>query len=97
MKQIDVIEGNGKTVKVIEQVAARWESVATRLHFEGCNIQQIRRDNRDSCTDACRTVFIEWLDGKGRKPITWKTLIEVLREANFSEIASGLEHVMNLM
>ena len=95
MSQIDVIEGNGKIVKIIEHVAPRWRAVATRLHFEGHIIQRITKDHSSSCTDACRTVFIEWLDGRGRKPVTWETLIKVLKEAGFSEAASDLEHVIS--
>lgn len=95
MSQIDRVEGKDKVIKVIEQVAGRWERVATRLCFEGHNIQRIKRDDNNSCTEACRTMFIEWLNGKGRKPVTWETLIKVLKEAGFSEIASDIEHLFN--
>ena len=95
MSQIDCVEGNDEVIKVIERVAGSWEKVATRLCFEGHDIQRIKRDDRNSCTEACRTMFIEWLRGKGRKPITWETLIKTLKEAEFSEIASDLEHLLN--
>ena len=94
LNQIDAIEGSGKIVKVIEEVASRWEEVATRLYFEGRVIRQIRRDHNDSCEEACRAVFMAWLDGKGRRPITWEILIKVLKEAEFSETASDLEYVL---
>ena len=95
LNQIDRVEGINGAIKIIERVAARWKQVATRLHFEGHDIQRIDTDNSKSCIDACRTVFIEWLKGKGRMPITWETLINVLKEAGFSEIASDLEHLFN--
>ena len=36
-----------------------------------------------------------WLRGKGGMAVTWETLIKVLNEAGFSEIASDLEHLFN--
>ena len=95
MNQLGIIKGNGKTVKVIRRVAAKWEEVATSLHFDGHDIERIKRDHNNSCLEACRTVFMEWLEGEGLEPITWETLIKVLNEAGFSEPASDLEHVIN--
>jgi hypothetical protein len=96
LDQIDRIEGNGKVVKVIESVAARWEEVAVRLYFNHHAIERIKRDNHYQTTPSCRTMFGEWIDGKGeiRQPINWKTLVTVLKEAEFSELASDLQDLV---
>ena len=44
------------------------------LQFEGHDISRIGKDERQA-EDACRTVFIEWLEGKGRTPTTWGTVL----------------------
>ena len=95
LHQVDLIDGNGKTVKVIEQAAAKWERVATRLYFESHDISRIKKDNPLQSFEACQTVFIEWLNGKGRKPISWETLIKALKEADLSELAADLEVVLS--
>ena len=95
LHQVDLIDGNGKTVKVIEQAAAKWERVATRLYFESHDICRIKKDNPLQSFEACQTVFIEWLNGKGRKPISWETLIKALKEADLSELAADLEVVLS--
>ena len=89
--ELDLIEASGKTVKVIEQAAAKWEKVATRLYFESHDISRIRKDYHQQTIEACRTVFIEWLQGKGRKPTTWDTVIKALEEADLSELAGDLK------
>ena len=94
--ELDHIKGNGKTVKVISRVAAKWETVATRLHFEGHDIERIEKDKPHQSLDACRTMFIEWLEGKGRTPITWETVIKVLEEAELAELASDLRDVFGV-
>ena len=88
------MEGNGKVVKVIDSVAARWEKVAMRLHFNHHVIECIRRDNHHQTTPSCQKMFAEWLDGSGRKPVNWQTLITALQEADFSELASDLQVVL---
>ena len=95
LHQVDLIDGNGKTVKVIEQAAAKWERVATRLYFESHDICRIKKDNPLQSFEACQTVFIEWLNGKGRKPISWETLIKALKEADLSKLAADLEVVLS--
>ena len=91
--ELDLIRGNGKTVRVISRTSATWERVATRLHFEGYEIRSIRRDHHFQSGDACSTMLIEWLEGKGRHPTTWETLIEALEEADLSELANDLKDV----
>ena len=92
--ELDMIKGNGKTVKVISRTAANWERLATRLHFEGHEIKTLRADYQQ-CEDACRNMCIEWLDGKGREPKTWQTLLTALKEADFGEVASDLADIFS--
>ena len=79
-------------MKVINQVTPKWERVATRLYFEHHDIMRIRRD----CMflDAPHTLFVEWLDGQGRRPVTWETLIEALTESDLSELAADLRELL---
>ena len=92
--QIDCIEGSGKKVNLITQVAARWERVATRLYFQVCDIDRIKKDTHHSSIPACSQVFKEWLEGKGRHPTTWETVIKALKEAELSEVAKDLEIII---
>ena len=91
--ELDRITGNDKTVRVINRAAPVWEKVATRLHFEGHDILTIGR-NKHQAEDACRTVFMEWLEGKGRSPTTWETVNEVLEEAELAEVAKDLKDIL---
>ena len=94
LQDLAFIEGKEKTVRVIQQSAAKWERIATGLHFESYDISRIKKDYNE-CYDACQTVFVEWLNGSGRKPITWNTLIKVLIEVELSELATTVEHILS--
>ena len=92
--ELDLIRRNGKTVRVINRAAATWERVAIRLYFKGHEIKSIERNKHFQTGNACRAIFIEWLEGKGRQPTTWETLIEALEEADLSELASDLKDTL---
>ena len=91
------MEGNGKIVKVIRAVAAMWDHVALSLHFEAHDISRIKMDHRQQSVQAMiTTVFHEWLEGGGRQPTTWQTLIKTLNEAGFLSVASDLENILGI-
>ena len=94
LHELDCIGGGHKTVKVINKTAHVWKQVATRLYFEGHDTLRIGKDERQA-EDACRTVFIEWLEGKGRTPTTWGTILQALNEAEQGELAKDLEEVLD--
>ena len=82
-------------MKIIETVAARWEEVAMELHFEGYTLQNIHYDPHILCVDtACRVMFQKWLDGEGRQPATWETLIDALVGAGFITVAEDLQEIL---
>ena len=95
LHELDHISGNGKTVTVIDSVACVWEKVAMRLHFEGHDISRIQR-NEHRAEDACRTMFVEWLEGKGRTPTTWETILKALEEAKQCELAKDLKDILGM-
>ena len=43
---------------------------------------------------ACCEMMQQWLNGEGRKPVTWLTLIESLTDAGFLDIAETLQEIL---
>lgn len=80
---------------MISVVAGKWEKVATRLFLESHDIERIERDCFYKAESSCRTVFMEWLAGKYRQPVTWKTLIKALEEAEFPKVARDLTFILS--
>ena len=77
-----------------DRVAAEWEEVATRLYFEGYDIKRIKKDNHHQSREACHAMLSEWLEGNGREPKTWETIIKALEEAQLSEVAKELSNII---
>ena len=82
-------------MKITQTVAAKWEDVALALHFEGHVLQNIRYDPHIHCIDtACREMFQKWLDGEGRQPVTWETLLDALVDAGFVTVVEDLHEIL---
>ena len=98
LHQLDYLEGNGrKVLKLIDTAAALWDKVALKLHFEGRDIARIARDHHQQSVLAATTVFIEWLDGKGRQPPSWAVLIKALKETElFIDVVNDLECILGI-
>ena len=97
LHELDRIEVNGKTVKVLEGAGNKWDKIATRLHFEHHRISQIWTESQNNTERACCSVFGQWLDGKEglRTPRTWRTVIKVLRESDLGQLADDLKEVLH--
>ena len=95
LHQLCYLNYNNRTIKVIERVASKWEHVATQLYFEGHLINTVKRDSHFQADAACRDMFTKWLEGMGREPVTWGTLINALYEANLSSVAKELGKIFN--
>ena len=80
---------------MIKQAGHVWERVATALHFEGYDISRLQKDEHKA-EDACRSVFMEWLEGKGRSPKTWGTVVKALDEAELGELAKDLKEMLEI-
>ena len=94
LHELDLIEDKCRKVELIKELAAEWEKIAIRLYFESHHIRRIQRDNPHSSEDCCRAVFMDWLEGTGRQPITWKVVVDAISEAGFTRVAKDLKSVL---
>ena len=97
--ELDLIEGNGKIVRIFYKGASKWDRIATRLYFDGNKITQIRTDCQHDTYQACQKTFTEWLGGKEglRTPIAWSTVINTLKEVDLCQLANNLEEILLLL
>ena len=59
----------------------------------GAKIRSIAHKHRDDAEQINMEVVEEWINGRGKDPITWKTLIEVLHDIELSTLAREIEAV----
>lgn len=82
-----------------DQLASSWEDLLLHLEFEPPSsaeymIKNINRNCRGEVEEACREVLLKWLSGQppcNSGPVTWRTLIKVIRKMDFCTLAQDLE------
>ena len=95
LRQLGCLRFNNQRINVMEQIAFRWEYVADQLHFENHLIATIRMESPYQINSACRKMFVKWLEGVGRQPITWRTLIDALDDAGLPRVAHELNNIIH--
>ncbi len=90
---------SGKEVVIRDVLASHWEDLLLQLEFqppssEEYMIKNIERNCRGEVEEACREVLLKWLSGDPRSnctPVTWRTLIEVIKRLDHQNLAEELE------
>ena len=78
--------------KVPQKVGTRYSDFGIFLlnDEDGSQIQVLENDCLGKCERIVRNILSDWLQGKG-KPVTWKELIETLRDCDLNELADTIQ------
>ena len=80
-----------RKVKVVQNVAADWKKLGLALEFDHKVLRKIERDARFIAEDSCLELLSKWLDGEACQPVTWSRLIEAIKDAEHTKLATQLE------
>lgn len=96
LHHLQLLEGYGRSVRLLDNVAPRWTVLAESLGFNKSRIMAIEEHHKESMEEACQEMFIRWLVGEPdlAQPCTWGTLIRCLRQAGFSDIADSVSMIL---
>ena len=59
----------------------------------GAQLQNISHKHREDPEQINMDILQQWIDGKGKTPVTWQTLIQVLRDVKLITLADDIEAV----
>ena len=80
-------------MNVIEKIGANYGEFGVMLleDDDGSRISAIEMEKRGNVSGIIRHIFMLWHQGKGRQPVTWATLIAVLRDMGLNTLALDIE------
>ena len=97
LEQLTGLHEHSKTVKIIDGVAAKWVEVAIALGFDAPAIDRIKSDHTSDCKAACTCMFHKWLNVEHAdigESVSWRTLIQGLKDAEFSCLADRIRDIL---
>ena len=85
----------GWTVRVIETSAPRWRFVAYALNLSSASVDSIERSSFYQPVKACEIALSRWMtEALTGQPVCWASLLQALRHADLTTLASDLELVL---
>ena len=86
---------DGRVVSVPVEIATKYVQFGTLLLDDqnGSKVKIIARKNHYDAEQINTEILQEWLTGRGKNPVTWTILVEVLRGIKLSTLAGDIEAV----
>ena len=87
--------GRERRINIPQEIGIKYYNFGLLLLEEdtGARIQSIAHEHRDNAEQINTEVLQQWINGRGKQPVTWKTLIEVLHDIEHSTLAREIEAV----
>ena len=88
-------QGREKRINIPQEISVKYYKFGLLLLEDdtGAKIRSIAHEHRDNTEQINMEVLRQWINGRGKQPVTWKTLIEVLHDIELSTLAREIEAV----
>lgn len=87
---------NDLTQLVVPRAAPLWHEIGEHLGVNSTLLDLAHMQCKDNMQDCCKRVFGFWLNGAGKHPITWSTVLDALRAVGLGPLAdSVLQRLQN--
>ena len=102
MDQVTLIEcvrfrGRERRINISQEIGTKYITFGTLLLEErtGERVSAIARDHKHmhNSEQTSMEILEEWIAGRGKQPVTWNTLIEVLHDIELSSLAREIAAV----
>ena len=89
---------SGDKIDIKTSLAADWKDFGIHLNFDddGGTVSLIEAQyGRDGPVACYSEVMRRWVCGGGVQPASWMTLLRLLRECRYHNLASKIEHALS--
>lgn len=80
-------------INIAVQVGTKYIQFGELL-LNGSRTKQIAEENSHDAEQINTVILKEWLSGSGKHPVTWETLIKVLRDIKLPVLACDIKGVV---
>lgn len=84
-------------IDIAMEIGPDYEKFGTLLleDTNGNKVKIIRMSKRDDPVDIIDEILQQWLQGKGRRPVTWRTLMKCLRDIDLNVLADKIDYSLS--
>ena len=87
--------GRERRINIPQEISTKYYQFGILLleDTKGTRIRNMEHKHLRDAEQINTEILQEWINGRGRQPVSWATLTEVLRDVELSELASDIEAV----
>lgn len=85
----------GKTINIVKEIGNKYKYFGTFLLEDnyGQKVTSMESQHHSDSSKINTLILEEWLNGRGKQPVTWATLVEVLRDTELFNLANDISMV----
>ena len=89
---------DGRVINIPVEIATKYVQFGAFLLVDttGSRIETMAHKHSNDAERINMEILKEWLTGRGKQPVTWATLVEVLHDVKLSTLACDIEAVKHL-
>ena len=93
LRQFPVTNGH---MDLAQEIGTDYEKFGTLLLEDknGNKVKNIEVSERGDPVKITVEILKKWLQGKGRKPVTWQTLVKCLQDTDLNTLADKMERLL---
>ena len=88
----------GKTNKfnVMERIGSNYDTLGMFLlqDDDGAKVSALKHELQRNTFQICKNILELWLQGRGKRPVTYATLVDCLRDVKLNTLADDIEEVL---
>lgn len=98
LTSLPILVDGGKNLKIIQRTSTHYEKLAMHLlDDDNLEIVDVLEEKYHHDPDKIITaVYKKWISGAGKKPVTWHTLVGVLKDIELNSLAKEIETVLSI-
>ena len=87
--------GRDRRINIPQEVSTKYFQFGILLleDTNGARVRNMEHKHQRDAEQISMEILQEWANGRGRQPVSWATLTEVLRDVELSELASDIAAV----
>ena len=96
LKALEGLEPIGsETIDVLEKIGIDYDQFGMQILQDdnGDAVEEIK-DDENGARKIKRAIMKRWLKGKGKEPVSWRTLVEVLESVKLRELVKELQSAL---
>ena len=86
---------DNKTINITKEIGTEYNCFGIFLlqDLNGQKVKNIKSKHQSDPSQINTEILEEWLAGKGKQPVTWATLVQVLRDTELYTLADVISNV----